>query len=158
MTESILIISARERWVDTGVKIEPDLEVTIKRVSGSWTANPATGLVGASGNEQYVAKEGYTLPGTAEGALIGRVGTERFLLGDGPTRVPTTTTGTLALQINDDERDAYGKGFSDNQGSLQVSVSAKQPENCLRDASTSGIALIDEDSLIAETDPAGAPG
>jgi glucose dehydrogenase len=158
MTESILIISARERWVDTGVKIEPDLEVTVKRVSGSWTANPDTGLVGANGNHQYAAKDGYTLPGTAEGALIGRVGTERFLLGDGPTRVPTTSTGNLLLQINDDERDAYGKGFSDNEGSLQVSVSAKQPENCLRDASTSGIALIHEDSLIAETNPAGAPG
>jgi glucose dehydrogenase len=158
MSESILIISAGERWVDTGVKIGPDLEVTVERVSGSWTANPATGLVGANGNEQYVAKEAYTLPGTAEGALIGMVGTERFLLGDGPTRVPTTSTGNLMLQINDDERDAYGKGFSDNEGSLRVSVSTKQAENCLRDASTSGIALIDEDSLIAETNPARAPG
>jgi hypothetical protein len=157
MSESILIISARERWVDTGVKIEPDLEVTVKRISGTWTANPATGLVGANGDQRYVAKTGYTLPDAYEGTLIGMVGTERFLLGDGPTRVPTTSTGNLMLQINDDERNAYGKGFSDNQGSLQVQVSWQQPDHCLRDASTSGIALIDEDNLIAETTPAGSP-
>lgn len=90
---------------------------------GQWTANPATGMVGAAGNPRLIAKPGYALPGQPEGALIGRIGNSGvpFLVGN-QVQLPRGQQGELQLCINDDLDGRYGAGLSDNLGSLSVEV------------------------------------
>lgn len=80
-------------------------------------------MVGAAGHPGLTAKPGYTLPGQAEGALIGRIGTSGapFLVGN-QAQLPRGQQGELQLCINDDLAGRYGAGLSDNQGSLSVEV------------------------------------
>jgi carboxypeptidase C (cathepsin A) len=118
-----VVVSANTIWADTEIHIFADQETTIRYLSGTWTANPDTGFVDESGNPNYIAKPGYTLPGACEGALCGRVGEngEVFLIGT-EFRLPTEAAGKLYLCINDDLSGQYGSGFSDNLGALTVGV------------------------------------
>lgn len=109
------------KWQDSGAVVEANESVSIVYKGGYWTANPATGMVTAYGNSRYRAKSGYTLPGAFEGALIGRVGGRTFLVGNG-AKVPAGATGKLEFCINDDLRGAYGAGFNDNRGSVQIEI------------------------------------
>ena len=116
------------RWQNTDFLVEPSITVTVKYISGQWTANPATGMVGANGNSSLKAKEGYALPGENEGALVGRVVNNDgpgpvFLVGDSVT-VQNNVKGYLELGINDDLMGAFGAGFADNEGELLVEVSS----------------------------------
>lgn len=126
-TESILkkllgfTVTGREKWQNTGMAVKAGNSLKIYYVDGRWTANPATGMVDANGNPAKIAKSGYTLPGKNEGALIGKVGETRFLIGNTGT-VPSGLTGMLELAINDDWDGRYGAGFSDNEGSIIVYI------------------------------------
>lgn len=115
-------VSPQVQLNDTGVTVVTGDTVQIRYLSGTWTANPSTGKVNASGNARYVAKPGYLLPGSNEGCLVGQVGTNApFYVGPSGT-VPAGQTGQLRLGINDDTRKEYGQGYADNQGSITVQI------------------------------------
>ncbi|MFK2913259.1 hypothetical protein [Pseudomonas sp. 3HC3] len=114
-------IQANQAWQSTGVTVT-GRQITLITAEGSWTANPATGKVGPAGNTSYRAKEGYTLPGAFEGALIGRLGNNAPFLVGPQVKVPAGQSGLLLLCINDDINGIYGAGLKDNQGSLQVKI------------------------------------
>lgn len=116
-------VQARAPWQGTGVQINGQSWQLAVCTGGQWTANPGTGMVGAAGHPGLTAKPGYTLPGQAEGALIGRIGTSGapFLVGN-QAQLPRGQQGELQLCINDDLAGRYGAGLSDNQGSLSVEV------------------------------------
>lgn len=116
-------VQARDPWQGTGVQVNGQSWQLAVCTGGQWTANPGTGMVGAAGHPGLTAKPGYTLPGQAEGALIGRIGTSGapFLVGN-QAQLPRGQQAELQLCINDDLAGRYGAGLSDNQGSLSVEV------------------------------------
>jgi hypothetical protein len=116
-----LEVAANVLRVDTGLVVDGALPVSLRTKSGSWTANPATGMVGPTGHPDLIAKPGYSLPSALEGLLVGQVGTAVFPIGDGAA-VPAGATGRLYLSINDDTTDEYGAGFTDNEGSMLVEI------------------------------------
>ncbi|TMQ05916.1 MAG: hypothetical protein E6J90_41010 [Deltaproteobacteria bacterium] len=116
-----LEVAANVLWVDTGLMVDGDLPVSLRSRSGSWTANPAMGMVGPTGHPDLIAKPGYSLPAAFEGLLVGKVGTAVFPIAGG-TAVPAGATGRLYLSINDDMSGEYGAGFADNEGSMQVEI------------------------------------
>lgn len=123
---AILNIDATVKWQNTGLQVNSGDTVSVVYESGQWTANPNDNggqLYGPDGNPSYIdAKPGYALPGQNEGALVGRIGSDVFLVGTGVEHT-TSSSGTLELCINDDLDGTYGAGFSDNKGSLKVSIS-----------------------------------
>ncbi len=112
-------------WQSAGVTVPAGSTVTITFLSGAWTANPNDNggkLYDANGNPTFiVAKPGYTMPGQDEGALIGSIGTDVFLVGDSLT-MTATTGGELQLCINDDLKGQYGSGLKDNIGQITVRI------------------------------------
>lgn len=123
-----MTIDATIIWYDTGLVLDGTESVSIEVTSGTWTANPATGMVDANGHPGLVAKPEYSMAGELEGALVGRIGesggaTKIFLVGVGPTTLPKMA-GALSLSINDDVHHIYGVGFPDNLGSVHVRISS----------------------------------
>lgn len=118
-------IIANKKWQSTGIQIIPSTQATISYTDGTWTANPHDNggqCYNAAGNPRFIpAKEGYTMPGADEGALIGKVGETVFLIGNGAT-TPAGLSGLLELCINDDLNGTYGAGFTDNEGSINVAI------------------------------------
>lgn len=120
---SVFTVSAMVRWADTGLVIDDTMsDIRLSATASQWTANPATGLVGPRGNPAYTARPGYSLPGDKEGLLVGKVGDALFVVGQG-TGVAPGVTGRLYLSINDDLHGEYGRGFVDNTGSIEVTIS-----------------------------------
>ena len=125
-----ITVQANQKWQNSQIVVESGITVSVLYQSGTWTANPATGMVDANGNSTYVAKPGYTLPGAYEGALIGRVinnGTPStpFLIGNSLT-IPQELNGYLEFCINDDLSQQYGMGFADNQGAITLQVTSSK--------------------------------
>lgn len=125
MPEFTITIDATEIWVDTGFYLKGSATVDIEVIGGSWTANPENGMVDANGHAGLLAKEGYNLPKAVEGLLVGRLGPHTpaftFPVGSGSTIGPGLE-GEIYLSINDDIDGLYGAGFTDNEGSLNVSL------------------------------------
>lgn len=115
-----VVVQSTQAWQSTGITVGA-VPVNIKYVGGQWTANPATGMVDSGGNDGLTAKPEYTMEGQNEGALIGRVGTNVFLVGLGAA-VPANLNGLLELCINDDLTRKYGPGLTDNEGAVTVSI------------------------------------
>lgn len=118
-------LSAKTKWMKTGITINPKTSADIQVVGGSWTANPHTNggqLYSAAGDPQgAIAKPGYAIPGVREGMLVGRVGSTVFPIGMGAS-TPPNIVGALELCINDDLNQEYGAGYTDNEGSIQVQI------------------------------------
>ena len=121
-------VQADIAWQNTGVVISAANTVKITYQSGLWTANPQDNggkLYDAYGNPNFIpAKQGYTLPGENEGALIGKVGNTVFLIGMGAT-LPANLSGEIQLCINDDLNGQYGAGLTDNLGAIAVSINVQ---------------------------------
>jgi hypothetical protein len=120
------IVQANRAWQDTGVTLRSERGIRISAY-GSWTTNPATGMVGPSGNPGFQAKQGYALPGAREGALIGRIGANvPFVIGN-EAMSPPGRSGPLLLVINDDLDGRYGPGLADNFGWQRVVMQMIDP-------------------------------
>lgn len=114
-------------WIPTGQTLDGTEPLTIEYMSGTWTANPSTGLVDADGNPELIAKSGYNLPGKPEGLLVGRIeptggGADVIFAVGSSYTTATPTPGALSLSINDDMFGQYGAGFTDNQGLITVKI------------------------------------
>ncbi|MBI2513367.1 MAG: cellulase family glycosylhydrolase [Opitutae bacterium] len=125
----LFTVQSTQGWQDTGVTVTAGQGVSIAYVRGLWTSNPHDNngeLFDAAGNPNYVANQpGYTMDGQNEGALIGRIGSGPvFLVGDGPTSVPSGQSGNLQLCINDDLNGRYGAGLKDNLGNITVAITS----------------------------------
>jgi hypothetical protein len=123
----VATVQANQKWQNTGAILDPNRPTTITYQSGRWIASPFAGTVDANGRAMLIAKDGYTLPGAPEGALIGRVNNNGvfsapFLVGNS-FNVPTNLVGIIELCINDDLNNRYGIGFGDNSGAIQVLIS-----------------------------------
>ena len=116
-------VNAKTIWVDSGININNGDVVELRYTGGKWLASPEGGYVDAAGNPRFIAKSGYTLPNASEGALCGRIGSNGtvFLVGN-ETDFTADTSGELFFCINDDINGEYGPGFTDNVGSVYVTV------------------------------------
>lgn len=115
-------VQSNQTWQSTGVNVTGQQVTTLTFASGSWTANPENGMCGPDGDPDFTAKSGYTLPGAAEGAMIGQVGSNPpFLVGSSQT-APSGQSGMLSLCINDDLNGIYGLGLVDNQGTMTFTI------------------------------------
>lgn len=114
-----LTVQANKAWQTSGL-IVTGRQVTRITAQGSWTANPATGMWGPAGIPNTHTRRGYTMPGEAEGALIGRIGNNAPFLVGVEAQVPAGQSGSFELCINDDLDGIHGAGLSDNIGTLQV--------------------------------------
>lgn len=110
-------VQSAQGWQITGVVASASRKTTIAYQSGTWCASPRAGACTGAGVAEFRAPAGYPLEGAPEGALIGRVGTCVFLVGD-LGQVPAGLAGPLELCINND------LGLADNRGSLTVKVSS----------------------------------
>ncbi len=122
MPDIVVTVGATDKWMDTGVNINDGTATVTITATGTWTANPATPMVGPDGNPEYVGKPGYTIEGQFEGLLCGMVGTNGAFPIGASGAVPTQQTGELYLAINDDLNQEYGAGFPDNVGTLTVTI------------------------------------
>ena len=114
-------IAANKPWQGTGVFVNGWEKVSIRYISGQWSDNPSTGNTDANGNPKFKAKDGYTFPGANEGAMIGRIGSTKFLVGDF-AEIPMSLSGQIELCINDDLDGRYGSGLKDNTGDLMMEI------------------------------------
>lgn len=132
-TTTTVSVQANVHWLDTQVTIEANQKVTIS-ASGKWSANPSNGrgLVDADGDSGLRANGNYALPGANESVLVGFVGKfpptgpapqGAFALGKNVTF--TGRAGRLFLTINDDIPPTYGRGYPDNEGSLNVTITVE---------------------------------
>ncbi len=120
---NMIEVKADQMWNDTGIDLIDSQSVTIKYDSGTWSVNPDCGNIDAEGGP-FIAKNGYLLPGSKEGCLVGKIGDgQPFYVGKSLTL--SGKSGRLYLSANDDVNGLYGKGYKDNSGELTVLVGAK---------------------------------
>jgi hypothetical protein len=118
---ALYTVLASQKWQATGVYVQPNQSLVVAWLNGAWTANPAWGFtVNGQGNPSLPnARPGYAMPGVAEGALVGMIQNNVFLIGNW-SNTPSNMSGQLFLTINDDLNGIYGPGYTDNSGSLKV--------------------------------------
>ncbi|MCU7646536.1 hypothetical protein [Pseudomonas piscis] len=119
-----LTVQANQAWQASGLNVT-GRQVTLISAQGSWTANPANGMVGPAGDSRFIAPARYTLPGAPEAALIGKIGSNAPFLVGAYVQAPPGQSGPLQLCINDDLDGVYGAGLRDNVGTLQVNLQTK---------------------------------
>jgi hypothetical protein len=129
MPNQVVVVQATQAWFDTGITVQENSAITISFQTGAWTADPQTNqhqLYGPAGDAQIIippTQPLYPLVGAPMGALVGRIGGNPvFLVGAGPTQIPSGQSGQLSLCINDDIHAAYGPGLADNQGQITVLI------------------------------------
>ena len=112
-------------WKDSGVVIDT-CHTAVISAAGQWRYGPGNVMTGAGAEYRACGMNFKTgiddspLPTAPCGALIGKVGAngKPFLIGAGPTEVPSGSEGVLYLIMNDWE-------FGDNEGSLSVTTTFK---------------------------------
>ncbi|WP_434649364.1 GMC oxidoreductase [Pseudomonas sp. D1-2] len=116
-------VQSNKAWQGTGVQLNAQVPRVVRYVSGQWCASKEGGMVDGNGGSRHITYSSYTLPGAAEGALIGRVGDggTPFLIGD-LAQLPVNQQGELQLCINDDLTRQHGAGLTDNVGALTIRV------------------------------------
>ena len=110
-----LRISADRGWQDTGITLPAGRSFVLKDVAGR-IKDQHTEIDGGNGSDYVCGSHGCCepLPNERRSALVARVGTETFLVGDG-TKHTTRGAGALQLRLNDCD-----EGLSDNSGVLTL--------------------------------------
>ena len=109
-----LVVSARQAWTPTSLTVRRGEVLTFNttgEIQLSGDTNDVAGSAGAK-SQRYAANS--PLPRNFAGALIGRVGTTVFPIGNQST-VTMPASGQLFLGVNDD-------GFEDNVGEFRVDI------------------------------------
>jgi len=112
-------VDARAPWVATGIKVTKDQKIRFS-AEGIWGESPGVNR-SADGGQAGLFGSGYwgverRVPYAPWGALVGRVGIDRFLIGSSAT-IAMPADGELMLGINDGD---YFLG--DNHGSQKVKI------------------------------------
>lgn len=118
--ETTFACNAQQRWQDTGIYMVAGERFRITWANGYWTPMVGQGLVTPAGMVAR-ARPGSPMPAAPEGALIGRIGTETFLIGEDVETV-ATQTGFLQCSINDTQTDTYGQKLLDNYGRVTMRI------------------------------------
>ncbi len=110
-------VPANVRWVDTGIQVRAGQMVTFSasgEVTLSGDNNDTAGPAGAANGR--VAERGAQMPGTAAGALVGRVGNSMaFGIGNQTQALRMPGAGSLFLAVND-------INSADNRGEYRVRI------------------------------------
>lgn len=119
-------VFASKGWQDTGVTVRQGSKLIITVINGQWTStvgkvsyNPGLGWSYTCANAMPASQCVEPLPESPQGALIGRIGSRIFGIGQGIT-VMSGDTGPLSLRINDGDGDLY-----DNDGRLIVQITVE---------------------------------
>lgn len=118
--DALVDIFAAQGWQDTPIVLQRGQGFQVQYTAGKWT----------DGRPEWFNGEGYgyicgrvgcvePLPGAQRGALVGRVGTDIFLVGDAGF-FAARSDGRLQLRMNDGDGGLY-----DNAGSLTVRIILK---------------------------------
>lgn len=112
-------IDAKWCWVDTTIKVKAGDVLTFS-AAGEWGESEGV-TRSADGGEAGILGTGYwasdaLIDDAPWGALIGRIGSQKFLIGRQNT-ITATENGTLWLSINDDP-----DNFDDNHGTMVVTI------------------------------------
>ncbi|MFT7086209.1 MAG: hypothetical protein ACJAV5_001933 [Vicingaceae bacterium] len=127
MTPTTFIVNAKDEWQDTGIVLNTggitnsEVILNVKVSSGTWSTSPTVSNVTGAGSREVIAKEGYVLPGSPEGSLIGRIGNTVFYIGD-EGQVPYGLAGKLELIVNGDLYNPKGDGYANYSGSITVEL------------------------------------
>jgi hypothetical protein len=110
-----VLVPANEMWFDTGLTVKKGAQLNI-RASGEWSdGGVPLRFWGPNGTGD--PWPGTIVPAANLDALVGKIGTSKFLVGDSFSgRAPQS--GNLQLSINDTP-----DSFSSNKGSMRVEVS-----------------------------------
>lgn len=125
LTPISIRVNADQSWQDTGIVLQEREVAHLQCGREVWKYNSQRPFCDASGCRMLVAKEGYTLPGDYEGAMVARVGDTVFPVHMG-TDTPFQATGSLQLCINDDLDGQYGLGLKDNVGYITVNITVQE--------------------------------
>lgn len=107
-------VNAREPWTDTGIDVRAGQQVFfVSDGEVRWGPNRRDG---AAGERNSPVNNGRPLPDRPAAALIGRIGSDVFFIGDDTAAFRLRAAGRLYLGINDDV-------LTDNSGALRVVVS-----------------------------------
>jgi len=124
------IVEAARGWQSTGVVIHGPGTIDFRAV-GTWVFNPSLPAVDGNGASRFSTqgRREYAFDGPSgrEGQLIGRIGNGApFIVGaQSSHRVTAGEEGPLYLVINDDINGVSGKGVTDNNGRLVVTVTTR---------------------------------
>lgn len=117
------VVDATKDWQATGVIVPKGAHLNIEYEEGTWVYNKDRNPCTASGVVGLIAKADYALPGSPEGALVGRLGERVFLVGENYDETfDDLDQAELYLVINDDLKHEYGAGLQDNSGKIQVEI------------------------------------
>ncbi len=117
-------IPASAAWVSTGYTVAEDDVIIIDADDDTkWSANPKdSGMYDANGSGQPAKPTYLHYPGI-EGALIGKIGQFIFQVGlFVHVHVLKGVSGELLLSINDDTSTIKGNEFTDNAGTVDVTI------------------------------------
>jgi hypothetical protein len=108
-------VAANQAWQDTGIRIEPSRPFKLAYVSGQ-ISDRLTSIADGNGSDYACGGAGCCepLPAARRSALIGQVGADTFIVGNGGT-FTVQSGGTLRLRVNDCDGGLY-----DNSGVLKV--------------------------------------
>ena len=113
--DAAITVSARQAWTDTNLSVRRG-EILAFRARGdvqlSGDTNDRATPAGSLTNRRAASAP---VRDASAGALIGRVGSTVFLIGDGTAGVRMPASGELFLSVNDDH-------YPDNAGAFQVSI------------------------------------
>lgn len=121
-------VVARDKWQNTGVvfPFSAFSRLSIRYLSGQWTAHPSQGRYDANGdpNGRASCPGGYACPGSREGMLVGHLEDHSapFPVGNTLTDYQPQGYGALYLTINDDLNKIFGEGYDDNDGQILVEI------------------------------------
>jgi hypothetical protein len=109
-----LIVSARQAWTPTSLTVRRGEVLTFNTTGEIQLSGDTNDVAGSAGAKSQRYATNSPLPRNFAGALIGRVGTTVFPIGN-QTTVTMPASGQLFLGINDD-------GFEDNVGEFRVEI------------------------------------
>lgn len=120
-----VVVSATERWFDTGIEVSRGAKLIIT-ASGAVTWAPPGGrnmssTVGPNGTRPPFPQDSprFPVPDAGCGSLVMRIGPSTFAVGEART-IEVQNAGTVQLMVNDDV-------LSDNSGSFEVNIKLNEP-------------------------------
>lgn len=116
-----MIINVNQAWQSTGVSALAGQTITI--TINNWDNVKVNPNQPAHDNEGFGAgRVGYLDPFKKEGCLIVRSGLVSATLQTSLVFV-AVASGMIEVAINDDTNSLYGAGYSDNEGSIDITIS-----------------------------------